>query len=174
MLKTPNKVELICKKVKGASFQLASSSNKDRNNALKLIANQMLKSIDKIILANKKDYKTAKKSKVPLHLLDRLLLDKNRIINMAKDIINISKLEDPIGKKLMKKIRPNGLKITKVSVPLGVIAVIFESRPNVACDVACLCIKSGNAVILKGGKEAKNTTEAIIKIIKATLKKKHL
>ena len=174
MLKTPNKVELICKKVKGASFQLASSSNKDRNNALKLIANQMLKSIDKIILANKKDYKTAKKSKVPLHLLDRLLLDKNRIINMAKDIINISKLEDPIGKKLMKKIRPNGLKITKVSVPLGVIAVIFESRPNVACDVACLCIKSGNAVILKGGKEAKNTTEAIIKIIKATLKKTSL
>ena len=90
---------------------------------------------------------------------------------MAKDIINISKLEDPIGRELINKIRPNGLKITKVSVPLGVIAVIFESRPNVACDVACLCIKSGNAVVLKGGKEAKNTTETIIKIIKETLKK---
>ena len=90
---------------------------------------------------------------------------------MAKDVINISKLEDPIGKELIKKLRPNGLKITKVSVPLGVIAVIFESRPNVACDVACLCIKSGNAVILKGGKEAKHTNEIIIDIIKNTLKK---
>ncbi len=93
---------------------------------------------------------------------------------MAKDVLNISKLEDPIGKELIKKLRPNGLKITKVSVPLGVIAVIFESRPNVACDVACLCIKSGNAVILKGGKEAKHTNEIIIEIIKNTLKKTSL
>ena len=93
---------------------------------------------------------------------------------MAKDVNNISKLEDPIGKELIKKLRPNGLKITKVSVPLGVIAVIFESRPNVACDVACLCIKSGNAVILKGGKEAKHTNEIIIEIIKNTLKKTSL
>ena len=171
MLKKPNKVELICKKVKDASFELANSSNKERNNALKLISNQLLKSIDKVVLANKKDYAIAKKNKIPLHLLDRLLLNKERIKNMAKDIINISKLEDPIGKELIKNIRPNGLKIIKVSVPLGVIAVIFESRPNVACDVACLCIKSGNSVVLKGGKEAKNTTETIIKIIKETLKK---
>ena len=174
MLKKLNKVELVCKKVKDASFQLANSSNKDRNHALKLISNQLLKSIDKVITANRKDYAIAKKNKIPLHLLDKLLLDKERIENMTKDIINISKLEDPIGKELIKKIRPNGLKITKVSVPLGVIAVIFESRPNVACDVACLCIKSGNAVVLKGGKEAKNTTETIIKIIKKTLKKTSL
>ncbi len=164
-------IELICKKTKDASHKLATSSNKDRNFALKLISNQILKSKSKIILANKKDYKAAKENKIPSHLLDRLLLNEDRIKNMAKDIINISKLEDPIGKELVKKLRPNGLNIKKISVPLGVIAVIFESRPNVACDVACLCIKSGNAVILKGGKEAKYTNEAIINIIKKTLKK---
>ena len=169
-----NNVELICKKAKDASYELAISSNKERNIALKLIANQLLKSINKITTANKKDYTAAKKNKIPSPLLDRLLLNEERIKNMAKDVINISKLEDPIGKELTKKLRPNGLKITKVSVPLGVIAVIFESRPNVACDVACLCIKSGNAVILKGGKEAKHTNEIIIEIIKNTLKKTSL
>ncbi len=166
-----NSTELICKKAKDASYKLAISSNKDRNVALKLIANQLLKSINKIIIANKKDYLAAKKNKISSSLLDRLLLNEERVKNMARDVINISKLEDPIGKELTKKLRPNGLKITKVSVPLGVIAVIFESRPNVACDVACLCIKSGNAVVLKGGKEAQNTNEAIIEIIKKTLKK---
>ena len=174
MLKKYKEIEFICKKAKNASHKLATSSNKERNIALKLIANQILKSINSIIKANKKDYVAAKKNNIPLHLLDRLLLNEERIHKMAQDIINISKLEDPIGKELIKKLRPNGLKITKVSVPLGVIAVIFESRPNVTCDVACLCIKSGNTVILKGGKEAKNTNETIIKIIKKTLKKTSL
>ena len=174
MIQKFNKIEIICKKAKNASYKLATSSNKERNIALKLIADQILKSKNEIITANKKDYMIAKKNEIPLHLLDRLLLNEERIKNMAKDIINISQLEDPIGKELIKKLRPNGLKITKVSVPLGVIAVIFESRPNVACDVACLCIKSGNAVILKGGKEAKNTNEIIIKIIRKTLNKTSL
>ena len=174
MIDKLNSVELICKKAKDASYKLAISSNKERNIALKLIANQLLKSINKITTANKKDYIAAKKNKIPSPLLDRLLLDEERIKNMVRDVINISKLEDPIGKELIKKLRPNGLNITKVSVPLGVIAVIFESRPNVACDVACLCIKSGNAVILKGGKEAKHTNEIIIDIIKNTLKKTSL
>ena len=174
MIERLNNIELICKKAKDASYELAISSNKERNIALKLIANQILKSINKIITANRKDYKAAKKNKIPSSLLDRLLLNEERIKNMAKDVNNISKLEDPIGKELIKKLRPNGLKITKVSVPLGVIAVIFESRPNVACDVACLCIKSGNTVILKGGKEAQNTNETIIEIIKKTLKKTSL
>ena len=174
MIEKLNSIELICKQAKDASYKLAISSNKERNIALKLIANQLLKSINKIITANKKDYIAAKKNKIPSPLLDRLLLNEERIKNMARDVNNISKLEDPIGKELIKKLRPNGLKITKVSVPLGVIAVIFESRPNVACDVACLCIKSGNAVILKGGKEAKHTNEIIIEIIKNTLKKTSL
>ena len=140
-----NKIELICKNSKYASYQLASSSNKERNRALKLIAINMEKSINKIIASNNKDYKLAKKNNIPIHLLDRLLLDEARIKNIIKDIKNISKLADPIGKEILTNKRPNGLKIRKISVPLGVIAVIFESRPNVACDVACLCIKSGNS-----------------------------
>ena len=93
---------------------------------------------------------------------------------MCKDILNIAKLNDPLGKVISSTVRPNGLKISKVTVPLGLIAVIFESRPNVASDVAALCIKSGNGVILKGGKEAKFSTEAIIKIIKDSLKESNI
>ena len=93
---------------------------------------------------------------------------------MCKDILNIAKLNDPLGKVINSTVRPNGLKISKVTVPLGLIAVIFESRPNVASDVAALCIKSGNGVILKGGKEAKFSNEAIIKIIKDSLKESNI
>ncbi|MDA9558355.1 glutamate-5-semialdehyde dehydrogenase [Alphaproteobacteria bacterium] len=164
------KVNAICEKAKKAAIELANTSNSERNKALQLISNNIIKFKSKIILANKKDISFAKKVKTPNHLLDRLLLDNDRINNMAIDVKNISKLPNPLGKILSKSRRPNGLKISKVSVPLGVIAVIFESRPNVASDVASLCLKSGNSVILKGGKEAKYSTEIIIKIIKDSLK----
>ena len=165
------KVNAICEKAKKASIKLADTSNSERNKALQIISNNIIKFKKKIIVANKKDIALAKKVKTPHHLLDRLLLDNDRINNMATDVKNIAKLPNPLGKFLSKSIRPNGLKISKVSVPLGVIAVIFESRPNVASDVASLCLKSGNSVILKGGKEAKHSTEIIIKIIKDSLKK---
>ncbi len=164
------KINKICSEVKIASKELASTTVSERNKALTLIAKNITKYQNDILECNKKDYSLAKKNKTPSHLLDRLLLDKVRIKNMVNDIKNISKLPDPIGKTLDTKIRPNGLKVHKVSVPLGVIAVIFESRPNVASDVASLCLKSGNAVILKGGKEAKSTTEKIISIIKYSLR----
>ena len=118
--------------------------------------------------------KKLRRSGLSKPLIDRLLLDESRILNLSKDILNIAKLEDPIGKILNSRTRPNGLKISKITVPLGLIAVIFESRPNVASDVAALCIKSGNGVILKGGKEAKFTTESIIKIIKNSLKEANI
>jgi glutamate-5-semialdehyde dehydrogenase len=165
------KVNAICEKAKKASIKLADTSNSERNKALQIISNNIIKFKKKIIVANKRDIALAKKVKTPHHLLDRLLLDSDRINNMATDVKNIAKLPNPLGKFLSKSIRPNGLKISKVSVPLGVIAVIFESRPNVASDVASLCLKSGNSVILKGGKEAKYSTEVIIKIIKDSLKK---
>jgi len=165
------KINKICKNAKSASVSLANSTNNERNLALKIMAENILKYKKDIIIANQKDYKLAKKNKVSVNLLDRLYLDEARINNMSKDIKNISKLEDPLNKILSQNSRPNGLKVTKVSVPLGVIAVIFESRPNVASDVASLCLKSGNAVILKGGKESKNTNEIIINIIKKSLKK---
>ena len=168
------KVELICKKALKASSQIANISEKKRDKALIKIANNILKNSKKIENANEKDIKLAKKNSVNSNLIDRLLLDSGRIKNLSTDIKNIVKLKSPIGRLLDKKIRPNGLKISKVSVPLGVIAVIYESRPNVTSDVAALCIKSGNAVILKGGKEAKYTTELLIKIIKESLEKSRI
>lgn len=164
-------INKICQEAKSASLSLSNSTNKERNIALKLIAENIIKFKKKIIRANKKDFNLAKKNNIPSHLLDRLFLNEDRISNMVKDIKNISQLEDPLKKVLAKTIRPNGLKVSKVTVPLGVIAVIFESRPNVVSDVASLCLKSGNAVILKGGKEARNTNEVIINIIRYSLKK---
>ena len=165
-----NKIINICKSSVKASQYLSKTKNAERNKALKLIAKKIIKNKDHILLQNKKDLAIAKKSGLSKPLIDRLLLDDSRIFDLSKDILNIAKLEDPIGKILNSRTRPNGLKISKITVPLGLIAVIFESRPNVASDVAALCIKSGNAVILKGGKEAKFTTESIIKIIKKGLK----
>ena len=164
-----NKIINICKSSVKASQYLSKTKNAERNKALKIIAKKIIKNKDHILVQNKKDLAIAKKSGLSKPLIDRLLLDESRILNLSKDVLNIAKLEDPIGKILNSRTRPNGLKISKITVPLGLIAVIFESRPNVASDVAALCIKSGNAVILKGGKEAKFTTESIIRIIKKGL-----
>ena len=168
------KVKDICIKSKHASYKLSKTSNSERNLALTLISKSVIKNMNRILIANKKDVQLAKKRKLASNLVDRLFLDENRILNLSKEIQNISKLKDPLGKKLSETIRPNGLKITKVSVPLGVIAVVFESRPNVTSDVASLCIKSGNSVILKGGKESKNSTETIISLIQKELSKTNI
>ena len=169
MASTLNKIEKICIEAKNASYKISNSSNLDRNKALRIIASALEKNKNKILLANKKDITKAKKDKLSESLIDRLSLNQDRVKNICDDVRNISKLSDPLKKKLSSTTRPNGLTISKVSVPLGVVAVIFESRPNVAADVASLCIKSGNVVILKGGKEAKNTTEMIIEIIQRSL-----
>ena len=164
------KIISICRSSLVASKNLSETKNSVRNKALRIIAKNFIKNKSYILIQNKRDLEKAKEENLPKHLLDRLLLNENRIISMCEDITNIAKLKDPLGIILDTKIRPNGLKISKVTVPLGLIAVIFESRPNVASDVAALCIKSGNGVILKGGKEARFTTESIIKIIKNSLK----
>ena len=170
MENTKRQIINLCKSSLVAAQNLSQTKNSDRNKALRLIAKKILKNTDIILRQNKKDIRIAKKNNLSKSLIDRLFLDKNRVLNLSKDILNIVKLENPIGKILSTTVRPNGLKISKITVPLGLIAVIFESRPNVASDVAALCIKSGNAVILKGGKEAKFTTETIINIIKDGLK----
>ena len=164
------KIISICRSSLVASKNLSETKNSERNKALRIISKNLIKNKSYILMQNKRDLEKAKEENLPKYLLDRLLLNESRIISMCEDIMNISKLKDPLGIILDTKIRPNGLKISKVTVPLGLIAVIFESRPNVASDVAALCIKSGNGVILKGGKEAKFTTESIIKIIKNSLK----
>ena len=174
MENTKRQIINLCKSSLVAAQNLSQTKNSDRNKALRLIAKKILKNTDVILRQNRRDIRIAKKANLSKSLIDRLFLDKNRILNLSKDILNIAKLEDPIGKILNSTTRPNGLKISKITVPLGLIAVIFESRPNVASDVAALCIKSGNAVILKGGKEAKFTTETIIKIIKEGLKEANI
>ena len=174
MENTKRQIINLCKSSLVAAQNLSQTKNSDRNKALRLIAKKILKNTDVILRQNRRDIRIAKKANLSKSLIDRLFLDKNRILNLSKDILNIVKLENPIGKILSTTVRPNGLKISKITVPLGLIAVIFESRPNVASDVAALCIKSGNAVILKGGKEAKFTTETIINIIKDGLKEANI
>lgn len=142
------------------------SSNK-RNEVLQTFANNLKKSKNDLLKANQKDLSKMPKTS-PLY--DRLLLDDKRITEISESIIAVSHLPDPTGKLLEKRKIKSGINLTKVSVPLGVIGVIYEARPNVTADVFALCFKAGNAVVLKGGSDAENSNEAIARIIKKSLK----
>ncbi len=124
-----------------------------------------------IINQNIKDIKFAKKKRLKKNLISRLQLDSKKLENIKSTIINIANLRDPVDNILDSWKRPNGLKISKVSIPIGVMGIIYESRPNVTSDVASLCFKSGNAVILKGGSEAINTNKALVRLFRMSLKK---
>ena len=165
-LKLKKIVKSIASKAKKASFDLAIISNKQRNEAIINASQSLLKNKKDILFENNKDMKLAKKKKLNKALLDRLFLDDGRIESMCKGMISISKLKDPVGLQISKWKRPNGLEIEKVSVPLGVIGVIYESRPNVAADAASLCLKSCNATILRGGSESFHSSSVITQIIK--------
>ncbi len=141
-----------------------------KNKVLKKFSNLLKKNKRKIILENHKDIKFAKKKKIKENLIKRLELDENKINNIIKSINQIIKIKDPTNRILEKWRRPNGLIIKKVTVPIGVIAVIYESRPNVTSDIASLCFKSGNAVILRGGSEAFNTNKIISNLFRISLK----
>ena len=125
---------------------------------------------DKIIEANKVDLENGEKNGMAKSMLDRLKLDKERIEGMAKGVLDVATLPEPVGRILSATERPNGLRIEKVSTPIGVIAVIFEARPNVTSDAAALCLKSGNTVILRGGKEAINSNKTIAKVMRQAVK----
>ncbi len=150
---------------KTAARTLATAGEK-KNEALKAIAKALTDNADKIIEANKIDLENGKANGLSASLLDRLMLDKNRINGIAQGVLEVAALPDPIGDVISGGVRPNGLKITKVRVPLGVIGIIFEARPNVTADAAVLCLKSGNAVILRGGKEAINSNKCIADIMR--------
>lgn len=141
-------------RAKKASRVLATAGTDTKNKALVAIADALMARAEYIIEANKRDIKSARLNGMSEAMVDRLALDMRRIDAMARGAFEVSQASDPIGKVLSGTTRPNGLKIEKVTVPLGVIAVIYESRPNVTADAAALCLKSGNAVILRGGKEA--------------------
>ena len=152
-----------------------SYENKINSKRKNLVLNDYVKLIEKekkfIINQNIKDIKFAKKIKLKENLINRLQLNQEKLNNIKNSVIKIAKLKDPIGNTLDKWNRPNGLTISKISIPIGVIGVIYESRPNVTSDVASLCFKSGNAVILKGGSEAINTNRALAKLFRKALKK---
>jgi glutamate-5-semialdehyde dehydrogenase len=151
---------------RAAAHRLAFISTDVKNQALLNIAAGLLARQDEILAANKKDYQAAKASGMGDALLDRLMLDKGRLEGMAADTRAVAALPDPVGETFEMRTMPNGLQIGKRRVPLGVIAAIYESRPNVTVDIAALCLKSGNAVILRGGKETISSNTALAGVIR--------
>ena len=157
-----------------ASTVLKSLSTKTKDNLLLSIAENIRNEKDKIITANQKDLNLAQKNKMPKAMLNRLMLDNDRIESIAKSVEEIVKLPDPIGKNLYETERPNGLIINRISVPLGVIGIIYESRPNVTVDASVLCIKAGNVAILRGGSESFNSNACLTSVIQSALIKNNL
>lgn len=157
----------LLKKAKKASLN-APLSTEVKNDALKAMAEALISASDDILCANTKDVEQAK-GNVSDVMIDRLKLTKERIEGMAKGILEVAALPDPVGKIIDKTTHSNGLLIEKTSVPFGVVAIIYESRPNVTSDAAALSFKSGNACILRGGKEAYNSASAIVKALKKGL-----
>ena len=166
-----NKLQKIAELSKKASRILSTTSPKIKSNIIKYAAKQIKKDVTKIENANRKDLKIAKSKGLDDAMIDRLLLDKSRINAISKSLNEISKWPDPVGKIINKWKRPNGLEIQKISVPIGVLLVIYESRPNVTTDASALCLKSGNSVILKCGSESLNSSKALLTCIHAGLKK---
>jgi len=162
----------IGEKAKLASLNLSNLNVNKRNSVLKQFS-QYLKANEKSILsANKKDVANAKFKKIKDSMIDRLKLNSKKISQIRNSIEKIAKFKDPVGKTLSSWKRPNGLIIKRMSIPIGVIGIIYESRPNVTSDVSALCFKSGNAVILRGGSEAFHSNKILSKIFKRALKKK--
>lgn len=161
-------VKDVCVGAKKASPSLARLSTQRKNDALAEIAKKIVSNTEKIIQANMNDLSEAEKNGVPPAMLDRLMLNSERIEKMASSIRELIGLADPIGNG-EHFTRPNGLEITKVNVPLGVVAIIYESRPNVTVDAASLCLKTGNAVVLRGGKEAISTNRVLVSVMRDAL-----
>ncbi len=161
-------IQTILANAKRASRSLSVLDTDTKNEALRAIAKAIVENADKILEANKIDVENAKGS-ISEVMIDRLTLTEKRIEGMAQGILDVVNLPDPVGEDIESFTRPNGLEIKRISVPLGVVAIIYESRPNVTSDGAALCLKSGNVCVLRCGKEAFNTSKSIVKIIRDTL-----
>lgn len=161
-------------KAKEASRIIATLSTQKKNELLNCAAKKLCDNIDILINANEIDVKVAKEANTKASLIDRLTLNKVRIESIAKGLDDISKLDDPIGEVLYMKDLPNGLTVGQKRVPMGVIGIIYESRPNVTADAFGLCLKAGSSVILRGGKEAINSNIALVKLFKEVLAENHL
>lgn len=160
-----NEVEVKTKAAKAASKKLAYLATDIKNKALFSIADELIANEKTILAANRLDYAEGEKAGMSAAMLDRLLLTSERIQAISSDVRNVAALPDPVGETFEMRTLPNGLQVSKRRVPLGVIGAIYESRPNVTVDISILCLKSGNAVILRGGKEAIHSNSALAKVI---------
>lgn len=162
------------KKAKAASRILNRLTTEQKNNALIAIADALIANTEFILQRNDCDLQNGVKNGMSKSLMDRLRLDADRVASIADGVRKVADLPDPVGRILDDYTRPNGLHIIKTSVPLGVVGIIFEARPNVSADSAALCLKSGNAVILRGGSDAINSNAAICEIMRTSLEKSGL
>ncbi|MDN3609231.1 glutamate-5-semialdehyde dehydrogenase [Vibrio ostreicida] len=169
-------MELISKgkAAKEAAFQLATASTTQKNKALAIIADELEANAPTILAANAQDIEKGREAGLTEALLDRLLLNKDRLAAMANDVRNVISLDDPVGSELDSKVLENGMSLSRRRVPLGVVGVIYEARPNVTIDIAALCLKTGNASILRGGKETFFSNMELVKVIQSALAKAKL
>lgn len=158
-------IEKQLKQAKRASLKMQNIDSQTKIKALQKISSNLLSNVDYIINENKKDIANAKENGISDAMVDRLLLTKERIESIARDVLKVADLNDCIGEVIREIRRPNGLLIKQVRIPIGVVAVVYESRPNVTVDIASICIKTNNVCVLKGGKEAINSNIALIKVI---------
>ena len=158
-------LEAKARAAKAASRRLAYLPTEAKNKALHNISDDLLAKKDKLLAANQIDYKAGEASGMSAAMLDRLMLSPDRLESIAKDVLAVAALPDPVGEVSDMRTLPNGLQIGRKRVPLGVIGAIYESRPNVTIDISILCLKSGNATILRGGKETIHSNSALIKVI---------
>ena len=154
---------------RAAGKTLASASTDHKNEFLTSLASDLEARTEEIVLANDMDVSAANSNGLGDHIIDRLKLDADRIKKIATDVRHVASLDDPVREQIESFTRPNGLKIERVRVPLGVIGVIYESRPNVTVDIAALCLKAGNTVVLRGGREAINSNKVLAWIARNAL-----
>ncbi|OEF41719.1 glutamate-5-semialdehyde dehydrogenase [Vibrio cyclitrophicus 1F289] len=159
---------------KDAAFHLATASTAQKNKALAIIADELEANAATILEANAKDIELGREAGLTDALLDRLLLNEERLTGIANDVRNVISLNDPVGSEMDSKVLENGMSLSRRRVPLGVIGVIYEARPNVTIDIAALCLKTGNASILRGGKETFFSNMELVKVIQSALEKAEL
>lgn len=169
-----NYAETLGAKAKACEKAMRCASTEQKNKALAAIEATLKENTDKILAANKIDLEAAEKNGMSVAMQDRLRLTPDRINGIAAGVTDVIKLDDPIGSADSGSLRPNGMRITKIRVPLGTIGIIFESRPNVTVDAAVLCLKTGNTVILRGGKEAFNSNKCLCDIMRDAIEKSGL
>lgn len=163
-------VKELCKRARAAEKFLSAADADMKNTALLYMAKGLLDDEEEILAANMTDLEKGRENGLSEGLLDRLMLNDDRLTSMSEGMVEITRLDDPVGRTLDSFERPNGLKISKISVPIGVVGIIYEARPNVTADAAAICLKAGNTVVLRGGKEAINSNIAIANSMRKSLK----